>query len=92
MKHRYFPRLIAMAMALMMICISASVFAEEARNTKREFKDLIIYEPYEYLNSEITGDYDEAHAVKCVNGTFVGTGGRAPLQGTGVRGRERPGL
>ncbi|MBQ2212233.1 MAG: carboxylesterase family protein, partial [Ruminococcus sp.] len=56
-----------------MICISASVFAEEARNTKREFKDLVIYEPYEYLNSEITGDYDEAHAVKCVNGTFVGT-------------------
>ncbi|MBQ6233464.1 MAG: carboxylesterase/lipase family protein [Clostridia bacterium] len=40
---------------------------------KREFKDLVIYEPYEYLNSEITGDYDEAHAVKCVNGTFVGT-------------------
>ncbi len=40
---------------------------------KREFKDLMIYNPYEYLNSEITGDYDEAHAVKCVNGTFVGT-------------------
>ena len=40
---------------------------------KREFKDLAIYEPYEYLNSEITGDYDKAHAVKCVNGTFVGT-------------------
>ena len=40
---------------------------------KREFKDLIKYEPYEYLNGEITGDYDEAHAVKCVNGTFVGT-------------------
>ena len=40
---------------------------------KREFKDLMIYEPYEYLNSEITGDYDESHAVKCVNGTFVGT-------------------
>ena len=90
MKHRYFPRLIAMAMALMMICISASVFAEEARNTKREFKDLVIYEPYEYLNSEITGDYDEANAVKCVNGTSAS--GRAPLQGTGVRGRERPGL
>ncbi|MBO5590097.1 MAG: carboxylesterase/lipase family protein, partial [Acidaminococcaceae bacterium] len=40
---------------------------------KREFKDLMIYEPYEYLNSEITGDYDEALAVKCLNGTFVGT-------------------
>ena len=40
---------------------------------KREFKDLVIFEPYEYLNSEITGDYDKAHAVKCVNGTFVGT-------------------
>ena len=40
---------------------------------KREFKDLIRYEPYEYLNSEITGSYDEARAVKCVNGTFVGT-------------------
>ena len=40
---------------------------------KREFKDLIRMESYEYLNSEITGDYDEAHAVKCLNGTFVGT-------------------
>ncbi len=40
---------------------------------KREFKDLAIFEPYENLNSEITGAYDEAHAVKCVNGTFVGT-------------------
>ena len=40
---------------------------------KREFKDLAIYDPYEYLNSEITGDYDKTHAVKCVNGTFVGT-------------------
>ena len=40
---------------------------------KREFKDLAIFEPYEYLNSEITGDYDKSHAVKCVNGTFVGT-------------------
>ncbi len=40
---------------------------------KREFKDLMIYEPYECLNSEITGDYDETLAVKCVNGTFVGT-------------------
>ncbi|MBQ8094519.1 MAG: carboxylesterase/lipase family protein [Clostridia bacterium] len=40
---------------------------------KREFKDLISLETYEYLNSEITGDYDKAHAVKCVNGTFVGT-------------------
>jgi len=40
---------------------------------KREFKDLIRLEPYEYLNSEITGDYDKAHAVKCENGTFVGT-------------------
>ena len=39
---------------------------------KREFKDLIKYEPYETLNSEITGDYDKSHAVKCVNGTFVG--------------------
>ena len=40
---------------------------------KREFKDLMIYEPYKCLNSEITGSYDKAHAVKCVNGTFVGT-------------------
>ena len=40
---------------------------------KREFKDLIRLEQYEYLNSDITGDYDEAHAVKCTNGTFVGT-------------------
>ncbi len=40
---------------------------------KREYKDLMIYEPYECLNSEITGDFDETLAVKCVNGTFVGT-------------------
>ncbi len=40
---------------------------------KREFKDLAIYEPYESLNSEITGDYDKTLAVKCVNGTFIGT-------------------
>lgn len=40
---------------------------------KREFKDLISFEPYECLNSEITGGYDEVHAVKCLNGTFVGT-------------------
>ena len=40
---------------------------------KRGFKDLVRFEHYEYLNSEITGDYDKAHAVKCVNGTFVGT-------------------
>ena len=40
---------------------------------KKEFKDLAIFEPYDYLNSEITGDYDKAHAVKCVNGIFVGT-------------------
>ena len=40
---------------------------------KREFKDLMRLEQYEYLNSEITGDYDKSHAVKCVNGTFVGT-------------------
>ena len=40
---------------------------------KREFKDLFIYTPCDNLNSEITGDYDKAHAVKCVNGTFVGT-------------------
>ena len=40
---------------------------------KREFKDLMVLEQYDCLNSEITGDYDKAHAVKCVNGTFVGT-------------------
>ena len=40
-------------------------------DTKREFKDLIRFEPYEYLNSEITGDYDEAHAVKCLNARFA---------------------
>ena len=40
---------------------------------KREFKDLIRFEHYEKLNSEIKGNYDKAHAVKCVNGTFVGT-------------------
>ena len=52
---------------------NSSMETDDSRDTKREFKDLIIYEPYEHLNSEITGDYDEAHAVKCVNGTFVGT-------------------
>ena len=40
---------------------------------KREFKDLIRMESYESLNSEIKGDYDKTHAVKCINGTFVGT-------------------
>ena len=40
---------------------------------KRAFKDLVQDNPYETLNSEITGDYDKAHAVKCINGTFVGT-------------------
>ena len=40
---------------------------------KREFKDLMRLEQYEYLNSEIKGDYDKAHAVRCTNGTFVGT-------------------
>ena len=40
---------------------------------KREFKDLIRFEQYDNLNSEIKGGYDKAHAVKCVNGTFVGT-------------------
>ena len=40
---------------------------------KRAFKNLVRFETYEYLNSEIKGDYDKAHAVKCVNGTFVGT-------------------
>ena len=39
---------------------------------KREFKDLIRMESYKNLNSEITGDYDKTHAVKCINGTFVG--------------------
>ena len=40
---------------------------------KREFRDLIRLEQYEYLNSEIKGDYDKTYAVKCSNGTFVGT-------------------
>ena len=40
---------------------------------KREFRDLMKFEPYDYLNSEITGDYDKNLAVKCINGTFVGT-------------------
>ena len=40
---------------------------------KREFKDLIRFEQYECLNSEIKGSFDKTHAVKCVNGTFVGT-------------------
>ena len=40
---------------------------------KREFKDLIRFEQYDNLNSEIKGGYDKAHAVKCVNGIFVGT-------------------
>ena len=40
---------------------------------KGEFRDLIRFEQYDYLNSKITGDYDETHAVKCKNGTFVGT-------------------
>ena len=73
MKHRFLYRFFAAVMALMMIGLSASGIAEETQNTAREFKDLLIYKPYDYLNSEITGDYDEAHAVKCVNGTFVGT-------------------
>ena len=42
-------------------------------NMKREFKDLVKFVQYDNLNSEITGGYDKAHAVKCVNGTFVGT-------------------
>ena len=40
---------------------------------KREFKDMIVFAPYSSLNGEIKGDYDEALAVRCVNGTFVGT-------------------
>ena len=40
---------------------------------KRKFKDLVRFEQYECLNSEIKGSYDKGHAVKCVNGTFVGT-------------------
>ena len=36
---------------------NSSMETDDSRDTKREFKDLII----------------EAHAVKCVNGTFVGT-------------------
>ena len=47
--------------------------AQKMSVMKREFKDLVKFEPYECLNSEITGDYDKTHAVKCVNGTFVGT-------------------
>ncbi len=39
---------------------------------KREFKDLMKLEQYDNLNCEIKGDYDSAHAVKCINGTFVG--------------------
>ena len=67
MKHRFLYRFFAavMALSVMMIGLSVGGFAEESQTTAREFKDLIIYEPYEYLNSEITGDYDEAHAVKC---------------------------
>ena len=38
---------------------------------KREFKDLVRFEHYENLNSEITGVYDKAHAVKRVNGTNI---------------------
>ena len=26
---------------------------------KREFKDMLIFEPYENLNNEITGDYGQ---------------------------------
>ena len=37
---------------------------ENALKEKREFKDLVRFESYENLNSEITGDYDETHAVK----------------------------
>ena len=29
---------------------------------KREFKDLIRFEQYDFLNSEITGDYDKIRA------------------------------
>ena len=51
---------------------------------KREFKDLIRMESYESLNSEITGSYDEAHAVKCLNGTFVGTEEHGVAQWLGI--------
>ena len=41
---------------------------------KREFKEMAVnFKQYDYLNSRVTGDYDKAHAVKCVNGTLVGT-------------------
>ena len=32
----------------------SSMETADTQGTKREFKDLVIYEPYEYLNSEIT--------------------------------------
>ena len=56
---------------------------------KRDFKDLIRLEQYEYLNSEIKGDYDKAHAVKCVNGTFVGTEENGVASWLGIPGRLR---
>jgi hypothetical protein len=59
---------------------------------KNTFKDLIRLEHYECLNSEITGAYDQTHAVKCVNGTFVGTeeNGVASWLGIPTRSSPRP--
>ena len=59
----------------------SSMETADTQGTKREFKDLIIYEPYEHLNCVVAG-----HPLR------EAASGRAPLQGTGVRGRERPGL
>lgn len=58
----------------------------------RESKDMIRLESYDSLNSEITGDYDEARAVKCINGTFVGTGEHGVATWLGIYGYEVKGL
>ena len=57
---------------------------------KREFKDLIRFEQYDNLNSEIKGSYDKAHAVKCVNGTFVGTEEHGVASWLGIPYASRP--
>ena len=81
MKQKRLLLIIAVILGIAAIC-KADLIGKNAKistsdqtksEKKRAFKDLVRFESYENLNSEITGKYDKAHAVKCVNGTFVGT-------------------
>ena len=81
MKQKRLLLIIAVILGIAAIC-KAELISKNAKisisdktksDKKRAFKDLVRFESYENLNSEITGKYDKAHAVKCVNGTFVGT-------------------